>query len=204
MGLDARKMENKTPGGMNHLALLLLCLVWLCCSEENRSPGTTPEAVGRLPDQESWQATIYLLEDDRHRVIVEAGHRVFFQTEQETRIDEGLTVQFFDENGVLSSTLTAAEGVIFEETRDMTVSGSVVIISPDRGKLETDSLSWIEDDNRITTRSRVRISTERDVITGIGFEADPNLDQWQILKDVEGTFDRGDALREQMNDSPNE
>lgn len=204
MGLDARKMENKTPRRMNHMASLLLCLVWLCCSEQNQTPGTTSAAAGRVPDQESWQATIYLLEDDRHRVIVEAGHRMMFQSEKETRIDEGLTIQFFDENGVLSSTLTADEGVIFEETRDMTVSGSVVIISPDRGKLETDSLTWIQSDNRITTRSRVRISTERDVITGVGFEADPNFDQWQILKDVEGRFDRGDALREQMDDSPNE
>ena len=83
----------------------------------------------------------------------------------------------------------------------MTVHGNVLVVSSEHGRLETDSLRWVEQENRITTGAAVRVSTERDVVTGVGFEADPNLEEWRILCDVEGRFDRGDELEEQFGET---
>ena len=194
-------MEDKTTGRIT-IRLIVSILLMSGCSAEPEPPVAPLQQEERTPDQESWNATIYLLEDARHRIIVDANHRLFYQTDQETILDEGLTVRFFDEEGNLSSTLTAERGRIFESSQDMTVYGNVLIVSREHGRLETDSLRWVEQENRITTEADVQISTERDIITGVGFEADPDLEEWRILHNVKGRFDRGDELEEQFDVTP--
>ncbi len=190
-------MENKTTG-------FIILLVWpfISCTSAPEPPAPPViHAEERVPDQESWKATIYLFQDARNRIVLDANHRLYYQADQETILDEGLTVRFFDENGNLSSTLTAERGRIFESSRNMTVHGNVLVVSSDHGRLETDTQSWVEQENRIMTGAAVRLSTARDVVTGEGFEADPNLEEWRILRDVKGRFDRGDELEEQFGET---
>ena len=162
------------------------------------SPSTVTSQHDDVPDQEAWNTTIYLIEDDQQRVVVNAGHRVYFAKEKKTIIDQKLQVVFYDEEGVLASTLTADHGIIDEQSHDMVVSGNVVIVSPEHGTLETDSLRWVEKENRFITNAAVRISTEKDMITGMGFEADPGLNHWEILRNVRGRFDRGEELSDRF------
>ncbi len=197
MGLDARSMENKATG----FIILLLWPFIGCASAPEPAGSPVIHAEERVPDQESWKATVYLFQDARNRIVLDANHRLYYQADQETIFDEGLTVRFFDENGRLSSTLTADRGRILESSRNMTVHGNVLIVSSEHGRLETDSLKWVEQENRITTGAVVRLSTARDVVTGVGFEADPNLDEWRIFRDIKGRFDRGDELEEQFSET---
>lgn len=183
--------------------LIRLLIILLLASGCGTNPPATTEISLREedPDQEAWNTTIYLSENGLQRVVVTAAHRMHFTNEQRTVMDEGMHVDFYDEDGRLASTLTADQGIIDEQSHDMTVIGNVVIVSLEYGTLKTDSLRWIETDNRFRTEARVHISTSKDVITGSGFEADPGLSRWEIFRDVRGQFDRGDELSRQFDES---
>ncbi len=167
--------------------LLGLFIVVTGC-QEIKTPAYEADTADR-PDQEAWNTTIYLSQDGRQQAIVKAAHRLRYNTRQQTIIDQGIYVEFYDNDG-LSSTLKAERGVIDEQSHNLWVYGSVVIDSPEHGSLEADSLQWLEEKDLIETESHVILSTKRDVITGQGFEADPGLKNWTIRHNVQGQFVR--------------
>lgn len=173
------------------------------CGDPRQRPSAPLTWNEHAPDQETWGATIYLFQEGQRRVVVTATHITRYLKSKQTTLDQGIRIEFYDQDGQQASTLTADRGMLDEQSQDMIASGHVVVVSHRGGKLETDSLRWVENTNRIRTESPVRISTEKDTITGIGFEADPNLDHWEITRNVQGRFDRGDEI-EKVLDSPEE
>ena len=147
------------------------------------------------PDQEAWNTTIYLSQDGRQQAIIKAAHRQRYNSRQQTIIDQGIFVEFYDENG-LTSTLQAERGIIDELSNNLWVYGGVVIDSPEHGSLKTDSLQWIEEKDLIETEAHVTLSTKKDLITGQGFEADPGLKNWTIRHNVQGQFIRDENDKE--------
>ncbi len=141
-----------------------------------------------LPDQEAWNATIYLSQDGRQEAMIRAGHRLYFSQTNRTVIDEGIYVEFFDEDGSLASTLEADWGEIDGRTHDLRVRGNVSVHSSERGTLETDSLTWRNATNLIVTDAAVRLTGDTDVIAGDGFEADPGMRRYIIRRNVKGRF----------------
>lgn len=141
-----------------------------------------------LPDQEAWNTTIYLSRDGRQEATIRAGHRLYFSETNVTVIDEGISVEFFDEDGSLASTLEAEWGEIDGQTHDLRVRGGVTVHSTERGTLETDSLTWLNAANLIVTDAAVRLTGDTDVIAGDGFEADPGMRQYIIQRNIKGRF----------------
>ena len=141
-----------------------------------------------LPDQEAWNTTIYLSRDGRQEATIRAGHRVFFSETNLTVIDEGIVVEFFDEDGGLASTLEAEWGEIDGQTHNLRVRGGVTVHSTERGTLETDSLTWLNAANLIVTDAAVRLTGDTDVIAGDGFEADPGMRGYIIRRNIKGRF----------------
>ena len=97
------------------------------------------------------------------------------------------TIQFFDDFGELQTTLDADSGSYTEDTRDMLAYGNVVVSTSDGKTLETDSLYWNNETEKIETESFVRITEGPDVITGYGLECYPNLNAVDIKRDVTAT-----------------
>ena len=145
-------------------------------------------AQDELPDQEAWNTTIYLSRDGRQEATIRAGHRLFFSETNVTVIDEGIFVEFFEEDGSLTSTLEAEWGEIDGRTHDLRVRGGVTVHSAKRGTLETDSLTWLSAENLIVTDAAVRLIGDTDVIAGDGFEADPGIRGYTIRRNVKGRF----------------
>lgn len=141
-----------------------------------------------LPDQEAWNTTIYLSRHGRQEATIRAGHRLYFSETNVTVIDEGIYVEFYEEDGSLASTLEAERGEIDGLTHDLRVRGNVTVQSTERGTLETDSLTWINADNLIVTDAAVRLTGDTDVIAGDGFEADPGMSRYIIRRNIKGRF----------------
>lgn len=59
---------------------------------------------------------------------------------------------------------------------------SVVVINESNEKLETEVLFWNQEKDRIYTDRFVKITSEDEVIQGIGFESDSHLEKRKILK----------------------
>jgi hypothetical protein len=87
--------------------------------------------------------------------------------------------------------VTADSGTVDEGISFLVASGHVHGHSEKGVDITSDSLRWNKAINQISTEARVRvISEEGDVLTGKGFLSDAKLDNWQILSDVKGVFQK--------------
>ncbi|PHI20656.1 LPS export ABC transporter periplasmic protein LptC [Lewinellaceae bacterium SD302] len=84
---------------------------------------------------------------------------------------DGLRVTFIDEFGDTTSVLTAKDGVYRERQNQVVVRDSVVWQSTEGQKLETDELTWQDDEERIHTDRFVVITQPDFIIYGYGLEA---------------------------------
>lgn len=96
-------------------------------------------------------------------------------------------IDFFDEKGARSSTLTAREGEMNDMTHDMTARGDVVIQATEGTRMTTDRLQFLNKRQRVQTESFVRVDRRGDVLTGYGFESDPGLKDFQFKRQVKAT-----------------
>jgi LPS export ABC transporter protein LptC len=93
-------------------------------------------------------------------------------------------IEFFDEMGNLQTTLRAKNGEYSLVTHDMLAFGDVVATSTRGEVLETDSLRYLNERDKIVSDSHVKLTRGRDVITGIGMECDHTLDSVDIKKNM--------------------
>ena len=102
-------------------------------------------------------------------------------------VARAVRIDFFDEKGARSSTLTAQEGEINDQTHDMTARGDVVIQATEGTRMTTDRLEFLNKKQRIQTESFVRVDRRGDVLTGWGFEGNPDLKDFQFKRQVKAT-----------------
>jgi LPS export ABC transporter protein LptC len=99
-------------------------------------------------------------------------------------VARGLRIDFFDEQGKRASTLTAREGEMNDRTHDMTARGEVVIQTTEGTRMTTDQIQFFNKRQRIQTESFVRVDRRGDVLTGWGFESDPQLQHYEFKRQV--------------------
>ena len=99
-----------------------------------------------------------------------------------------LEVYFYNDSSQLQSTLMADYASIDEGEKIMLAQNNVILISTDDKKLETDELIWDENENKIYTDKKVKITTGKEVVYGEGFTSTPDFKKYSITK-INGTFD---------------
>lgn len=107
-----------------------------------------------------------------------------YQTEEPYDLmPEGLHVIFYDDSLQVESTLTAKYGRRDLEKKTMEVRDSVVVISADGRKLETERLVWEEEGDRIYSDRFVQITDAEGYVTqGIGLETNSKFKPYKILE----------------------
>lgn len=107
------------------------------------------------------------------------------------------TIEFYDEFGLLQTTLTSEHGEYSQVTSDLLAYGDVVVVSVQGDVLETDSLQYLNEEDKIVSDSFVRLRRGDDIVTGYGLECDHTLDSVDIKRDVKATIrEDGKALDE--------
>ena len=128
-------------------------------------------------------------ENGKIKVRIVAGKIERFQNKQPQLVfTESLEVYFYNDSSQLQSTLKADGASIDEETKIMLAQNNVELISSDDKKLETEELIWDEQQNKIYTDKKVKITTGKEVIYGEGFTSNPDFTAYSITK-IHGTFD---------------
>ncbi|VAX18051.1 hypothetical protein MNBD_NITROSPINAE02-1605 [hydrothermal vent metagenome] len=86
-------------------------------------------------------------------------------------------------------TISAENGVMMNETKDLEASGNVIVRDEKGRALITESLSWDQEGRVITTDGVVRVFGSNFVLTGTGMIVRPDDETVEILSDVKATFE---------------
>jgi len=142
------------------------------CSGMEQPP--TARTGADSADQVGYGLTNYLTVDGirRMRLVADSAY-VYFGPQRHELF--GLTVTFYDPNGVETSTLTAEEGTYDWRSGNMEARGNVVTISPDGRRLQTSILQYDRGRDLIVGPAAFRWTTPEQDIEGEGFTTDPEL-----------------------------
>ncbi len=162
------------------LAIALSAALAGCGQQRSVGPSVPP---GELPDQEV--SDFVLTETDGGRLEWKLYARVAQMYEARNLIVvRSVRVDFFDERGARSSELTAREGEINQMSHDMTARGNVVLQTNEGTRMSTDEMRFDNRSQKIVSDKLVRVERTGDVLSGIGFESEPDLAHFEFKKRV--------------------
>jgi len=165
------------------LALMLLALYAAGTGCESRGRARPGPPSGELPDQEV--RDFVLTETDQGRIEWKLYARSASTWQaRNTVIARSVRIDFYDEQGRRSSTLTAREGELNQVQRDMLARGNVQLRTTEGTRMATEQLRFLNRSQKIVTDEFVRVERAGDVLTGYGFESDPNLRHFEFKRRV--------------------
>ncbi len=166
---------------MKIILLAFISLILISCSDQKVKPSVNPSLnVEELPAQESWNATVFFSDSGKTTAILKAGHLQMFANSKETLMDKGIKVDFFNEDEIKTTTLTALRGRVDDATRDLYAMDSVKVVSDSGTTITTDELKWRNSDKKIVSDKFVTIISPKEKIQGYGFESDQHLQNYVI------------------------
>lgn len=153
------------------------------CREKNLKPAVSIETEdGRIPVQESWDSEIIFSGNGNKQAVLYADHIIMYEDDEEkAKHLENVKINFYDEEGNISSVLTSKRGKVDDETNNMFAMDSVVAVSDSGVVLETDELLYRNKDQKIVSDRFVTITSDEEIIEGYGFESDQNLENYTIF-----------------------
>lgn len=153
--------------------------------------GQGPRAVpgpasGELPDQEVSDFVVTETDAGSPQWTLYARSAEIYNP-RNTIVAHGVRIDFFDEKGERTSTLTAREGEMNQQRRDMVARGSVVLQTTEGTRMSTEELHFLNQQQKVVSDQFVRVERAGDVLTGVGFESDPNLEHFEFKRKVQAT-----------------
>lgn len=147
---------------------------------------SVPDLTENLPDQ---VVRGFILHESA------SGQRLYTLTAEEAIVQEREgrievrrpIVTFFDDGGVVYSTLCADEGVVLTHTEDLIARNNVVIQTAESTALFTDSLIWNNSRQLVLTDAVVTIESPKGKVAGQGLVADAGLNKIEIVSEVRGS-----------------
>ena len=186
-GLRALRRGRGWTGGVGSFALAvgLLGLAAGCGKQTEVGP---PQASGALPDQEVSDFVLTETDQGALQWKLYARYAATYNARNVVQI-RGVRVDFFDDKGGRSSELTAREGELQLQTHDMTARGNVVLQTNEGTRMSTEELHFLNQSQKIVSpvTQQVRVERHGDVLTGYGFESDPELRHFEFKQNVRAT-----------------
>lgn len=153
------------------------------CKADKVKPNVdTKLDVKEIPAQESWKSKILITEKGQTRALLDVGHLRMYTSTQETIIDSGMKVDFYNNFGQKTTTLTSKRGKIDDKTKNLFAYEDVVTVNDSGVVLITEELMWNNSDQKIKTDKFVTITTPTEVLQGYGFESDQHLRNYVIFR----------------------
>jgi LPS export ABC transporter protein LptC len=171
--------------------LLLAAMVLSACTAIDKDAAAPKGPVKELPLSEYKDSVVLdMYEGSRRSWVL---HTKYLAKWPRTDLVKARPVNLivFDTLGAQVVQVTSDSGSVDEAISFLAATGRVHAHSVKGVDITTDSLRWNKTLNQINTEARVRvISEDGDTLTGRGFISDAKLDNWQILADVKGVFQK--------------
>lgn len=147
-----------------------------------RAGGAGPRS-GELPDQEVQDFVLTETDEGAPQWTLYARWAAIYDA-RNVITARAVRVDFFGEDGERTSELTAREGEINQVTKDMTATGNVVLRSTEGTRMTTEQMRFLNASQRVVSDGLVRVERSGDVLTGYGFESDPQLRHFEFKRRV--------------------
>lgn len=159
--------------------LLLAATLQSCELKENRKP-----LVYNGPLREVDEVEMLYTEKDQLKIKLK-GKKFLEYESGDREFPEGIYIEFFDENGNVSSILKANHAYFFKAEYKWRGRGNVEVKNlVSREQLNTEELFWKPDTKRITSEKFVTIRQQNDIIYGTGLDAAQDLTDYTITRPV--------------------
>jgi len=143
-----------------------------------------PESVRKTPSQEMWKSNIRISKNGNSQAIISYGYMVEYDGQKKAFFDKGVQVDFFDEFGKHTSTLTSLRGEYNKALNNVIGKGNVVVVSDSGYQLLTDQIRWDNlKEKIISDTSVIFITPDSDTLFGEGgFESNADLTDQKFYK----------------------
>ena len=163
------------------LLLALISFLILSCTKEKVRPKVNTKIISiEIPDQESWNSTVFFSDSGKTRAILYAGNLKVFSSRMETLLDDNIKIDFYNEKEIKTTTLTSKRGRVDERTDNLFAMDSVVAKNDSGVVIRTNEMMWRNADQKIVSEKFVTIDTPTEKIEGYGFESDQHLRNYVI------------------------
>jgi LPS export ABC transporter protein LptC len=179
-----RKTRTFQKISMKYVIVYVLCIISLLAligCEEKIKPSVMSD-VQISASQESWNSTVTFTESGKVKAVLKAGHIAMYASQQQTLLDEGVQVDFFDQQERHTSVLTSKRGKVDDKTHDMEAYEQVVVVSDSGTVVETDTLLWTNSTRKVHSNDYVKITSPDESLQGFGFESDQTLKNYTIFR----------------------
>lgn len=150
-------------------ALTVLTVLTACRNDAVRPPVT--QTAADSADQILFGLMHYVTEEGVKRSLVEADTAYLYDQSQTAELKK-VKVTFYDENGAVSSVLTANEGTYFQQSGGMTARGNVIGTAPDGRTLRTTELRYEPNSKKVSTDKTFTFMRNGNLLEGDGFVSD--------------------------------
>ncbi|HNQ11693.1 MAG TPA: LPS export ABC transporter periplasmic protein LptC [Bacteroidia bacterium] len=112
----------------------------------------------------------------------------YVHPEEYLELPKGVHLTFYDNQYQASSTLKANYAIRKVQEQKMEARGNVEVVNNKNEKLNTEKLIWDENNRKIYTDAFAKITTDKEIIYGNGFEANEDFTQYRIFN-IKGIID---------------
>jgi LPS export ABC transporter protein LptC len=169
-------------------------LLTLACGEP---PPKTEPAATDLPAATFKNLVLRETRDGKLEWVLRAREAWRESPNTPTRLAH-LRVDFYQQTDRVRSVLTADSGRVDGQRGTLVATGHVVVATPEGNQLLTEELFWDRKNGQVASDVAVRFVRGRDVLTGVGFRSDPNLQRYEILRDVEASLGAPSEIRHDL------
>lgn len=168
-------------------SFIFILLSFTVCSCVNSDQEVKKIQTYDGPIQEAADVELFYSEDAR--VTTKMNAKKWLQYENgDQEFPEGMYMEFFDEQGNITSTLRANDVYYFEKEKKYRGRGNVVIKNLEKNQqLNTEELFWTPDNEKMFTDELVTIKLDNEILYGRGLEAKQDF-SWYVLKEPQGEF----------------
>lgn len=168
-----------------HISLFLITTFNMLSCSDTRSVDEMALYEGpilELTDIESYYSDSAVV-----RMKLVAPKQLEFEN-NDSEFPEGLYVEIYDKDGVISSTLEANYAYKYNKENKWRALRNVIVKNIENDEqLHTEELFWEPQKELVYTNKFVRIETEDQILMGEGMEASQDFSWWRIL-DARGTI----------------
>lgn len=175
------------------LIALLPALLGAACTElsEFDSERVNQElADSLLSVNESWDVTMYIIEDGRRVVSIQTPYAATYQRDDrsETEMEGPVHVTVHDPSTMDTTRVRAGKAIYRGHESVFEFMDDVRVHTQDKRTLRGDHLLWNQSERSISTDQFITIATPTDSIAGYGLQGSDDLSNYTI-SNVTGQFD---------------